>query len=161
MWEEYVLFTQSVMNLRVDTKRNKRRKSGTARTVQGSTCEDVATVLCCGHLANCQLAQEIQERGDKKCKINVTFHPFLIIWVSVFFSFFSLTSAKISQIHSFFKESSWVFSGRLFHWLLLHSRLNTINKSKHDIWFGGCRHVNSGSSLVSFLSSYYEWLMKF
>ena len=33
---------------------------------QGSTCEDVGTVLCCGHLANCQLAQEIQERGDKK-----------------------------------------------------------------------------------------------
>ena len=36
---------------------------------QGSTCEDVATVVCCGHLANCQLAQEIQERGDKQCKI--------------------------------------------------------------------------------------------
>ena len=36
---------------------------------KGSTCEDVGTVVCCGHLANCQLAQEIQERGDKQCKI--------------------------------------------------------------------------------------------
>ena len=36
--------------------------------LQGSTCEDVGTVVCCAHLANCQLAQEIQERGDKQCK---------------------------------------------------------------------------------------------
>ena len=153
MWEEYVLFTQSVMNLRVDTKMKKRRKSWTARTVQGSTCEDVATVLCCGHLANCQLAQEIQERGDKKCKVKVTFHPFLIIWVSLFYTSILWHQQKYHNNHSIFKESSWVFSGRLFHWFSLHSRLNTINKWKHDDWFGGCIHVSSGASLLSFLSS--------
>ena len=138
---------------RVDTKMNKRRKAGTARTVQGSTCEDVATVLCCGHLANCQLAQEIQERGDKKCKVKVTFHPFLIIWVSLLYTSILWHQQKYHNNHSIFKESSWVFSGRLFNWLLLHSRLNTINKSEHDSWFGGCMHVNNGASLLSFLSS--------
>merc|ERR1712083_728200 len=43
-----------------------RGKARERYNIEGSTCEDVGTVLCCGHLANCQLAQEIQERGDKK-----------------------------------------------------------------------------------------------
>ena len=151
MWEEYVLFTQSVMNLEgLTLKWIKEEKLGLHVLFREAPAKTWPQFSAAAISPTVNLLRRSKREETRNVKSKSLFILFLL---SLLYTSILWHQQKYHNNHSIFKESSWVFSGRLFHWLLLHSRLNTINKSEHDSWFGGCMHVNNGASLLSFLSS--------